>query len=352
MNRLKQLWTLAFAAGSVAAAASASADSFQLLTYNVRGIPFSPPFFNEDRSTEMATIAELTEDFHEPPAPTSIVVMQEVFSQDYYDTLTDPNTVTYPHITPKDEGTITLPPPLPPEKLGDGLIRMSDVPFTDFTRTQWNDCFGTLGQNGSDCDTNKGYSFAQHELEPGVFVDVYNLHSDAGQDPNSIDARASNLRQLGDDILMNSVEAGNAVIVAGDFNSLYTRSTDVIRELVDPSMGPGLTDVWAELVFGPANPGDADGLPDINGELDAGCDIDPSGAMCEQIDKILYRGSALLDLAATSYDGDAFGDNETLSDHRQIAAVFDYTVIPEPTTAALLFSGLFGLGLRARRADR
>src|SRR5437870_11290645 len=85
--------------------AASMAGTFAVMSYNVRGIP--PPAI-EDRHAEMAKIAPLLEDFH-TPGPNyagidSFVGLQEVFAQDYYDTLTNPQIVTYPFITEKDTG--------------------------------------------------------------------------------------------------------------------------------------------------------------------------------------------------------------------------------------------------------
>ena len=63
--------------------------------------------------------------------------------------------------------------------------------------------------------------YGQYELEPGVFVDVYTLHTDAGDDSASYEARRDNMKQLANYI--NTYSNGNAVIVMGDTNSRYTR---------------------------------------------------------------------------------------------------------------------------------
>jgi len=299
-------------------ASHALATQFTTMTYNVRGLP---PQVIEDRTTEIAAIAPLLEDFHNSggviDGGPSIVLLQELFYQPYYDTITDSQTVTYPFITTKDTGG--------PAGIGDGLNMLADFAFSGFTRTQWTDCFGTFGQFGSDCDTNKGFSFATFDLGGGIEVDVYNLHADAGQDPDSQLARRNNIDQLIAAINSNS-PVGTAVIVMGDTNSLYTRTpVDTVESL---QTGAGLTDVWVELVNGGVTPGAG---PDI----DTGCDTDPSGADCELIDKVLYRSGNGVTITPLAYNvlQSEFSDNGTdLSDHIPVAVVFDVSSSVTTTT--------------------
>jgi hypothetical protein len=244
------------------------------------------------------------------------VGLQEVFAQDYYETLTNPQVVTYPYITVKDSGG--------PTGIGDGLNDLSDFPITGFTRTQWNDCFGLL-DDGSDCGTNKGFSYSKVTLDENVSVDVYTLHTDAGQDSGSREARRKNVLQLVDAINANSPET-RPVIVLGDTNSLYTRvGDDNIQELLN---GTGVKDVWVELKRG--------GIVPVAGPaIDTDCPTDPGGTNCEVVDKIFYRDGALLALAPQSYAAlkSMFSDNNgELSDHTPITVTFDYAVLTTTTT--------------------
>jgi len=257
---------------ALATATQGTAAQFTTLTYNVRGLPF-PAI--EDRTAEIAAIAPLLEDFHDAGGVIdgieSIVLLQELFDQNYYNTITDPQTISYPNLTAKDSsGTFGL---------GDGLNMLSDFVFANFDRTTWDDCHGTGGADGSDCDTPKGFSFARFDFGDGLQVDVYNLHADAGQDESSRLARRNNIDQLISAINTRS-PAGTAVIVMGDTNSLYTRSpNDNVDSL---RTGPGLTDVWVELVNGGV-------VPAPGPEIESGCETDPSGPDCEMIDKVFYR---------------------------------------------------------------
>ena len=301
--------------------ATAMAGSFAVMSYNVRGLP---PEVIEDRTDQIAAIAPLLEDFHTADAPyvgiDSVVGLQELFDQDYYDVLTDPQTVSYAFVTTKDTGG--------PSSIGDGLNMLSDFSLADFARTDWDECFGTLGQFGSDCDTNKGYSFAQVALEQGVFVDVYTLHADAGQDTGSRAARRDNITQLVDAIVAGSPE-GNAVIVFGDTNSLYTKvGDDNIQDLL---AGTGVTDVWVQLRRSGV-------VPTAGPDIEADCLTTPSTGDCELVDKIFYRDGDQLALAPQSYEAlkDMFSDEQgdDLSDHYPVAVTFDYAVVTTTTTTS------------------
>ena len=97
----------------------------------------------------------------------------------------------------------------------DGLNRFSQLPFSELTRETWTECNG-FHDAANDCLAPKGLSFARHELTPGVMIDVYNLHLDAGRRDADIEARRSQLDQLTRFLGANS--EGNAVIIGGDTN--------------------------------------------------------------------------------------------------------------------------------------
>jgi hypothetical protein len=294
-----------------------NAAEFSVMTYNVRGLP--PPAI-EDRTAEIAAIAPLLEDFHTPGGSIagidSVVLLQELFFQNYYDTLTNPLTVTYANKTAKDTSG--------PNGIGDGLNMLSDFTFTGFDRPQWPDCFGTNGAAGSDCDTNKGYSFARFSID-GLSVDIYNLHADAGQDADSQLARRNNIDQLIAAINTRS-PAGTAFIVMGDTNSLYTRTPDDTVESI--ASNTGATDVWVELVNGGIVPG-------AGPEIESGCDTDPAGSDCELIDKVIYRSGDTVTLQALNYEvpDEVFSDvNGDLSDHFPVVVRFSITAATTTTT--------------------
>lgn len=313
--------TASMFAAALAAATPAVADTgtIAVLSYNVRGLPKE---VIEDRTAQIAAIAPKLEDIHTAgggfDGRNSLVLLQELFDAGYYSTLTDPMTVSYPFVTSKDTGG--------PSMIGDGLNMLSDFSFAGFARTQWMDCFGSFGSNGSDCDTNKGYSFAEITVASGAVVHVYNLHADAGQDEGSRTARRKNIQQLTAAINANS-PAGTAVIVMGDTNSRYTRTpNDNIETLLS---GADLDDVWVELVRG--------SLPGMGSDIESGCVMDPGGANCELIDKILYRSGSDVTLTPTTYDAlqDFFSDamGNDLSDHIPVYALFDFETLGTTTSS-------------------
>lgn len=317
--RLVSFATASLLVAGATVAPQAGAEPFALMSYNVRGLPSS---VIEDRTEQIAAIAPLLEDFHTPAPPyvgiPSFVGLQEVFDAGYYKTLFAPETITYPYITDKDEGG--------PAGIGDGLNLMSDFVIEEFVRVQWEACFGTMGQDGSDCDTNKGFTFARVFLAEGVSVDVYNLHADAGQDEGSREARRKNIEQLVNYIQIQSPD-GRPVVVLGDTNSLYTRVGD--DNLQDLLLGAGLTDAWVQLRRSGI-------VPTAGPEIDSGCATDPGGADCELVDKVLYRDGSQLAFAPSSYAAlkEMFSDEKDaeLSDHTPVAVTLDWAVVTTTTT--------------------
>lgn len=317
---------LALCAG---ASGPAVAGTFSVLTYNVAGLPFN--LSGSNPVVNSVQISPRLNDF-------DLVVVQEDFS--FHEDLV--SQILHPFQSVKDttdvQLVIDLFPPDAPLQLGDGLNTFSFHPFAGFTRITWNDCFGGIEGFGSDCLAPKGFSFARHEVEPGVFVDFYNMHADAGGDGDSLAARRSNLRQLADFIVVNS--DGNALIVLGDFNSRYTRDGDILPEFVATT---GVSDVWIELVRG----GD---VPEVGPSLQDGCELSFADAACERVDKIFYRNGIDVELEALSHAVpedwvDSMG--EQLSDHEPVSAEFRVTFVPEPTGGAL--AALLALGTLTMR---
>lgn len=155
------------------------------------------------------------------------------------------------------------------------------------------------------------------QLAPGVAIDTYNLHADAGTTAADLVARADNLRQVSDYIKTNS--AGNAVIVFGDSNTRYTRRPDDIPNIFADQNG--MKDVWVELV--------RKGVPPAGGADALLCSNPSKVTTCEIVDKTWYRGSAAVSLQATSfaYAGDMFlqPDGNVLSDHNGVLVDFAWT---------------------------
>jgi hypothetical protein len=282
----------------------AGAGTFTALTYNVAGLPAS---FGGEGELNNVHVSPLLNGY-------DLVLIQEDFF--FHEDLT--SAIDYPYQTDKDTSGVT--------GSGDGLIRMAQHPFGEFQRVPWVACFGTL-TNSSDCLTPKGFSVARHQLEPGVLLDVYNLHAEAGSDAGDFAARQAGLRQLVE--FAKVFSAGNAVLLAGDWNSRYTREGDILQEVV---AGLALSDAWVELTRGGV-------FPDRGPRVDD-CQLDGlAGGDCEIIDKFLYRASASLVLTPLTYDvpaaefSDAMG--VPLSDHDPVVVTFAYQSVPEPSPALL-----------------
>ena len=144
-------------------------------------------------------------------------------------------------------------------------------------------------------------------IEDGVYLDVYNLHADAGVEPDDLAARNSNLAQVSSHI--STWSTGNAVLVFGDTNCRYTRTGDDIRLFADQN---GLVDPWVELIHGGVIPAE-----------ETICENPSVTNECEVVDKVFYRGSPIVELSAKlfNYESESFlqPDGNVLSDHNPIA---------------------------------
>ncbi|MHC5902325.1 jacalin-like lectin [Streptomyces sp. S6] len=276
------------APAQAAVAQAATSGTFNVLTYNVAGLP--EPLSSSKPATNTPLISPRLGAY-------DIVNVQEDFN--YHAALYANDDHAYR--TPTSGGV----------PFGDGLNTLSDLPFEDFERVKWGKCTGT------NCLTPKGFSLARVRIAEGVFVDLYNVHTNADDSEDALAARRANVTQLSDFIRANS--AGNAVIVMGDTNTRYTRSGDNIRTLTSAN---GLTDAWVQLVKGGTAPTQgADALV---------CPTSAPPQTCEVVDKVLYRGSELVKLSATRYSNDwaKFLDSAggNLSDHFPHTVDFSYTL--------------------------
>ncbi|WP_327667462.1 jacalin-like lectin [Streptomyces sp. NBC_00485] len=281
------------------AAASATTGSFNVLTYNVAGLPEGLSSSHPATNTPLISPRLASYD---------IVNVQEDFN--YHAALYAGD--NHPYRTATSGGAA----------VGDGLNTLSNYPLDDFERVKWNKCTGT------NCLTPKGFTLARVRLAEGVFLDLYNAHPNADDSDDALAARRANIQQLSDFIGANS--AGNAVLVMSDTNTRYTRSADNIRTLVNDN---GLTDAWVKLVKG--------GTAPTQGADPLLCPTSAPSNDCEVVDKVLYRSSRLLSLDATHYNDewakflDSKGGN--LSDHFPHTVGFSYTL-----NSSLRASDFFG----------
>jgi len=181
--------------------------------------------------------------------------------------------------------------------VNDGLNRFSESPFVDHIRMKWSVCHGVTS-SGADCLSSKGFSAARHELAPGVVVDVYDLHADAGSDQGDIDARIAQFAQL--EQFMAIYSAGRPAIVAGDTNLKGSRRPRDDQTLADFMGATGLRDSARTL-----------GAP-------------------EDIDRILFRSAGKVELEPLRWrEADEFVDaaGNDLSDHEAVHVDFEWRLI-------------------------
>ncbi|MER5532960.1 jacalin-like lectin [Streptomyces mirabilis] len=280
-------------------AAAADSGTFSVLSYNVAGLPEIISSASTPRDTSTTAIGQRL-------GPYDIVHVEEDFNYHSYLYAGD---TTHAYRTPTSGGA----------GIGSGLNTLSKISYDtdDFERVHWNSCQIDSG----DCLTPKGFTFMRERLAEGVYVDFYNLHTNAGTNDGDLASRADNLNQL--TAFIQSHSKGNAVVVMGDTNTRYTRTGDTIAEF---GAANGLTDAWVKLIRG--------GTPPAKGSDALVCD--QTGATvpntCEVVDKILYRGSKLVTLNATSYNNEhasfLTSDGLMLSDHDPITAKFTWSRNP------------------------
>ncbi|WP_371667314.1 jacalin-like lectin [Streptomyces sp. NBC_00289] len=280
-------------------AAAADSGTFSVLTYNVAGLPEWLSSASTPRDTSTTEIGRRI-------APYDIVNVEEDFNYHAYLYSTD----THPYRTATSGSA----------GIGSGLNTVSHYAWDgdDFERAGWNSCQIDSG----DCLTPKGFTFMRERLAEGVYVDFYNLHTNAGTNDGDEASRADNLNQLTSFIATHS--AGNAVVVMGDTNTRYTRAADTIAEFTAAN---GLTDAWVKVIRG--------GVAPTKGSDPLVCDQTGTTVpnTCEVVDKILYRGSRLVTLNATSYNNEHAkflnSDGLMLSDHDPITAGFTWSQNPD-----------------------
>jgi hypothetical protein len=167
------------------------AGSFSFLTYNVHGMP--DVVTSRSPKLDMPQISPKLN-------PYDAVVVQKDFV--YHDELTSQLTLSN-RTTAK--GTWF--------NLGDGLNAFSKFRITDVVRESWNKCYGYLGHR-SDCWAPKGAMKVTMEIAPGVLVDVYDIHMDAGRSAKDIETRNKQVAQL--TAMIAATSPNKAIIVAGD----------------------------------------------------------------------------------------------------------------------------------------
>ncbi len=283
------LLSISFIAGCKKESDESKQGVFTVVTYNIAGLP--EPASGSHPFTNTPLISSRLNKY-------DLVNVQEDFS--YHDLLLSNDYHKYRSTYVANSS------------LGDGLNMLSQFVFLNFMRTQWEDC------NGTDCFTPKGFTYSRLKLNTKAYIDIYNVHCNAGSDVLDLTARRKNILQLCKYIEFRS--AGNAVIIMGDTNCRYTRTGDNIREI----LSRGFKDSWIEMERNGV-------LPNQDGIALTDCDPSSPYANCEVVDKIFYRSNDMIKLTPLEYSipGDAFLDsnNEWLSDHRPVYTKFQFEVL-------------------------
>lgn len=181
-------------------------------------------------------------------------------------------------------------------EIKNGLSSFSKFPIGEYYGQRWHDCYG-LTTNSRDCLAPKGFSVAEYQVLPGVAVDVYGCHMDAGGDAEDIAARQQQIVQLARFINFRSQYKG--VILACDTNlgSDDQHDLEVLLNLA--------------------------GLQDSCQTLEC-----PEPHL---IDRIMYRSSLFVKIEPTNwYIPSEFvnEEGEPLSDHRPVAVKFTISLVP------------------------
>jgi hypothetical protein len=152
------IFTIALAAKL--ALAAPTSGKFTALSYNVAGLPQilqgnDVPGDKTDNSKQIgAYFAKYDYD---------VIHMQEDFNYHASIYATD----NHPERTATSGGV----------PIGSGLNTISNYNWINYSRVKWNTCSDA---SGSDCLTPKGFTFMRWTLSGGAYIDVYNLHADAG----------------------------------------------------------------------------------------------------------------------------------------------------------------------------
>lgn len=254
----------------------AESGNFSLLTYNVAGLPSI--ISAVDGKVSHPLISPLLNSF-------DIVLVQEDFA--HHKKLI--KEVKHSYISKfKKAGFFGL---------GDGLNRMSKFPFYGHTHKKWKKCHGIFKRDtANDCLTPKGFSYSGHDLGGGVYLDIYNLHHEAGSGNEDNKAREKQVSQFINVIKEHSND--RAIIIAGDFNLHHDTTIDF------------------------------DLLEKYKNELNLKDACETANCEMQKIDRIFYRSSKKLSLNLIAYKNESkmFLDSNgnDLSDHQPLSARFKW----------------------------
>jgi hypothetical protein len=283
----------------------APSGEFTALSYNVAGLPQEVSQVNPEE--HIPQISPLLNDY-------DLVVTQEDFDwwvpdldrldfANYHTRLR--SQTDFPYQSERHPGSDAVGLDVETERpllmVGDGLGLLSRLPFDDFRRVPWSTC----GDGAADCLAMKGFAMARVELAPGVSVDVYTLHADAGSGDVDVAARAQNYDELA--AYIDAESADSAIILGGDMNLHTDPESDDPAEREDAR-------VWQAFL-------ERTGLTDVCDAL--ACDD------ATRIDKFAFRNSSGLELEPLTwrFEVEKFVDpgGGPLSDHDALAVTWRWS---------------------------
>ncbi len=244
-----------------------------VLSYNVHGLP--PFVTGDDTLARQAAIAPLLEAF-------DVVGLQEDFMDEGHALLvgaTSRRRVRFADLVADDR------------VYGSGLTCLSRFPVVFQAAEHYGTFHGRLAA-GSDGLASKGFQLVRLQLAPGVELDVYDSHLDAGGAEGDQAARAEQVAQLTRAML--EVSGDRAIVFLGDTNLGAARGRD-----------PATLARWLAAT-----------------RLACACAASRE-ACCGRIDRILVRGGAGVELTVVGWGvapGFTDAQGRPLSDHEPIQA--------------------------------
>jgi len=294
-NRAERLWRISKVTAEGCPSIEPTSGDFLALTYNVAGLPEgisgSHPATNTPLISPLLNGYDLVlvQESWQTPDPNPLAPLRVYHELLVADAL-------HPYKSTPAPQPLGADPRRPTAILSDGLNQFAQFPFDpNVVRVAWDGCHNTA----ADCLAFKGFSVARTTLARGIAVDIYDLHMEAGGDPEDDQLRDAGVTQLA--AFIDGYSAGRAVIVGGDFN-LHTDgepdATIFQRLLAQASF----TDACAAL-----------SCPDPG-----------------RIDKFLFRSNGTVTITPLSWrtEDDLFVDpsGAPLSDHDPVAVRFAWSV--------------------------
>jgi hypothetical protein len=288
-------------APTTGAGAAGRSGTFSALSYNVAGLP--EPLSGSEPATNTPQISPKLNQF-------DLVMVQE----DWIDPVPPVGGFDFHHDDLVSQAhhpyqSTPAPPPLgndptrPSALIADGLNMLSQFPLDEPVHVRWPNCFGgidTSDGGAADCLATKGFTLTHTTFAPGVVIDVYNLHGEAGSTPADQLYSAEDFVVLADYI--NAHSAGRPIILGGDTNLHSAGGEDKAT--------------WDTFRA-------ATGISDV-------CEVLDCGADDHRIDKFAFRNGAGITIEPLShaFETELFArdpDGEPLSDHDALHVDFRWT---------------------------